>query len=299
MSVTAFSHREESGSEVKDFISLLKPRVMSLVVFTGIVGLLLAPGSIHPVIGFVAIFCISLGAGAAGAINMWYERDVDALMKRTKTRPLPMGKIDPENALAFGVFMSLMSVVLMAIGVNLTAAFWLLFSIFFYVVIYTVALKRYTAQNIVIGGAAGALPPVIGWAAVTGDTTLLPWLMFGIIFLWTPPHFWALSLFCAQDYKDAGIPMMPSVKGTRHTKIQIVAYTVVLSIVACMPTYLGLMGLLYGISAALLSVIFLILSLRLLKGDDPKHEKRLFAYSIFYLFVLFSAMLLDKFVPIG
>lgn len=285
-------------SEVRDYVELLKPRVMSLVIFTGLVGLWLAPGTIHPLIALMAVLCISVGAGAAGAINMWYERDIDALMRRTQGRPLPQGKIAPEEALSFGIMLSFLSVATMAVCVNLIAAFWLAFSICFYVFVYTIGLKRHTPHNIVIGGAAGALPPVIGWASVTGDTTLLPWLLFGIIFLWTPPHFWALSLFCSQDYERAGVPMLPNVRGEKVTRTQILAYSWALVVFSLVPSALNLMGPLYFCSASLLGLGFVLLAINLRLRYTQKRARRLFAYSILYLFLLFTCMIVDMYLPL-
>ncbi|HEV2079992.1 MAG TPA: heme o synthase [Allosphingosinicella sp.] len=283
----------------RDFVALTKPRVMSLVVFTGLCGLLAAPASIHPVLAFAAILCIALGAGAAAALNMWYEADLDALMKRTSNRPLPAGRMDRQSALHFGVALGVFSVLLMGVATNWFAAGVLAASILFYVLIYTVWLKRRTPQNIVIGGAAGAFPPVIGWAAVTGDVTLLPLLLFTLIFLWTPPHFWALSLFVRSDYAAAGVPMLPVVSGARVTRQQIGLYTLPMAATAVAPWPLGLAGPLYGLAAAALSLVFILLSLRVLanRASEPegmKPEKRLFAFSILYLFAVFGALVLDR-----
>jgi protoheme IX farnesyltransferase len=286
-------------AEWRDFLALTKPRVMSLVVFTGLAGLLVAPVKPHPVIAFTAILCIALGAGAAAALNMWYEADLDALMKRTAGRPIPAGRMDRESALHFGVGLSFFSVLLMGLATNWLAAAILAGSILFYVLVYTVWLKRRTPQNIVVGGAAGAFPPVIGWAAATGDVTLLPILLFTVIFLWTPPHFWALSLFVRSDYAAAGVPMLPVVAGARATRRQIALYTLPMSAAAVAPWPLGLAGAAYGIAAAALSLAFLALALQVLanRGTEPagmKPEKRLFAYSILYLFALFSAVVADQ-----
>jgi protoheme IX farnesyltransferase len=283
----------------RDFVALTKPRVMSLVVFTGLCGLLAAPVGIHPVLGFTAILCIALGAGAAAALNMWYEADLDALMKRTRNRPLPGGRMDREAALHFGVGLGFFSVVLMGVATNWFAAGVLAASILFYVLVYTVWLKRRTPQNIVIGGAAGAFPPVIGWAAATGDVTLLPLLLFTLIFLWTPPHFWALSLFVRSDYAAAGVPMLPVVSGPKVTRQQIALYTLPMAAAAVAPWPLGLTGPIYGIAAAMLSLVFAALSLQVLANRrtepaDMKPEKRLFAFSILYLFAIFGALVLDR-----
>jgi protoheme IX farnesyltransferase len=283
----------------RDLLALTKPRVMSLVVFTGLCGLLVAPVPIHPVLGFTAILCIALGAGAAAALNMWYEADLDAMMKRTASRPLPAGRMDRQTALHFGVGLSFFSVLLMGLATNWFAATILAASILFYVLVYTVWLKRRTPQNIVIGGAAGAFPPVIGWAAATGDVTLLPVLLFTLIFLWTPPHFWALSLFVRSDYAAAGVPMLPVVAGPAATRRQIALYTLPMAAAAVAPWPLGLAGPIYGIAAAALSLVFLLLSLQVLanRASEPagmKPEKRLFAFSILYLFAIFGALVADR-----
>jgi protoheme IX farnesyltransferase len=283
----------------RDLLALTKPRVMSLVVFTGLAGMLAAPAPVHPVLGFTAILCIALGAGAAAALNMWYEADLDALMKRTASRPLPAGRMDRQTALHFGVGLSFFSVLLMGLAANWLAAAILTASILFYVLVYTVWLKRRTPQNIVIGGAAGAFPPVIGWAAATGDVTLLPVLLFAIIFLWTPPHFWALSLFVRSDYAAAGVPMLPVVAGPKTTRQHIILYALPMAAAAVAPWPLGLAGPLYGVAAALLGLAFLLLSLAVLtnRATEPaamKPEKRLFAFSILYLFILFGALVLDR-----
>jgi protoheme IX farnesyltransferase len=285
----------------RDFVALTKPRVMSLVVFTGLCGLLVAPATIHPVLAFTAILCIALGAGAAAALNQWYEADLDALMKRTANRPLPAGRMDRQSALHFGVALSVFSVLLMGVATNWLAAAVLAVSILFYVLVYTVWLKRVTPQNIVIGGAAGAFPPVIGWAAATGDVTLLPLLLFALIFLWTPPHFWALSLFVRSDYAAAGVPMLPVVSGPKITRQQIALYTLPMSAAAIAPWPLGLAGALYGVAATTLSTVFVALAIRVLanRATEPagmKPEKRLFAYSILYLFGIFGALVLDRWV---
>ena len=283
----------------RDFVALTKPRVMTLVVFTGLCGLLAAPVPLHPILGFTAILCIALAAGAAAALNMWYEADLDALMKRTKDRPLPAGRMDRQSALHFGVGLGVFSVLLMGVATNWFAAAVLAISILFYVLVYTVWLKRRTPQNIVIGGAAGAFPPVIGWAAATGDVTLLPLLLFTLIFLWTPPHFWALSLFVRSDYAAAGVPMLPVVAGPKVTRQQIALYTVPMAAAAIAPWPLGLAGAVYGVLAAALSFLFLLMSLRVLANEatEPaqmKPEKRLFAFSIIYLFAIFGALVLDR-----
>ena len=285
----------------RDLLALTKPRVMSLVVFTGLCGLLAAPVQVHPVLGFAAVLCIALGAGAAGALNQWYEADLDAKMKRTASRPLPAGRMDRQTALHFGVGLAVFSVVLMDLAANHLAAAILAVSILFYVLVYTVWLKRRTAQNIVIGGAAGAFPPLIGWVAATGNVSILPVLLFAIIFLWTPPHFWALSLFVRSDYAAAGVPMLPVVAGVKSTRRQILLYTLPMIAAAVAPWALGLTGWVYGAVAIALSAAFLMLALQVLanRATEPKQmgpEKRLFAFSILYLFGLFAALVADKWV---
>jgi protoheme IX farnesyltransferase len=285
----------------RDLLALTKPRVMSLVVFTGLCGLLAAPGPVHPVLGFTAVLCIALGAGAAGALNQWYEADLDAMMKRTANRPLPAGRMSRQTALHFGVGLGVFSVILMDLAANHLAAVLLAVSILFYVLVYTVWLKRRTAQNIVIGGAAGAFPPLIGWAAATGDVTMLPILLFSIIFLWTPPHFWALSLFVRSDYANAGIPMLPVVAGIESTRRQILLYTLPMIAAAIAPWALGLTGWVYGAVSIVLNAIFLLLAAAVFanKATEPKAmapEKRLFAFSIVYLFGLFAALVVDRWV---
>ena len=250
-----------SFADWRDYLALLKPRVMSLVVFSAACALLTAPGHIHPFTGFVAILCVAVGAGAAGALNQWYEADIDALMKRTAARPLPTGRVAPGEALAFGVALSVGSVAVMGLGVNWLAAAILAGSILFYAVVYTVWLKRRTPQNIVIGGAAGAFPPLIGWAAVTGDVTTLPWLMFAIVFLWTPPHFWSLALFMEADYAAAGVPMLPVVAGDAATRRQILIYSLVLVPVTVLPWVLGLAGMIYGAVALVTGAAFIVRAL--------------------------------------
>jgi len=291
-------------AEWRDFLALTKPRVMILVVYTAICAMVVAPGTIDPVIGFTAILCVTLGAGAAGALNQWYEADIDALMKRTIKRPLPAGRMDRESALHFGVGLGAFSVLMMGLTVNLMSAAILAGSILFYVVIYTIWLKRRTPQNIVIGGAAGAFPPLIGWAAVTGDVTLLPVLMFAIIFLWTPPHFWALALFVETDYEKAGVPMLPNVAGERVTRRQIGLYTIAMAAVVIAPWPLGLAGPIYGGVAIISTAYFGLLAAHVsfrstatgVMKDVMRPEKRLFAYSIAYLFILFGALVTDHLV---
>ena len=283
----------------RDLFALTKPRVMSLVVFTGLCGLLVAPVPVNPVLGFAAVLCIALGAGAAGALNQWYEADLDAKMKRTAQRPLPAGRMSRETALHFGVGLSVFSVILMDLAANHLAAAILGLSILFYVLVYTVWLKRRTAQNIVIGGAAGAFPPLIGWVAATGDISALPVLLFAIIFLWTPPHFWALSLFVKTDYANAGVPMLPVVAGLPATRRQILLYTLPMAAAAIAPWAMGLTGWVYGAAAILLNAVFLLLAIAVFANNatEPagmKPEKRLFAFSIVYLFALFAALVVDR-----
>jgi heme o synthase len=286
-------------AEWRDFLALTKPRVMTLVVFTGLCGLLAAPRRVDPVIGFTAILCIALGAGAAGALNQWYEADIDAAMKRTAARPLPAGRMERPAALQFGIGVAAFSVILMGLAVNAMAAAILLVSILFYVLIYTVWLKRRTPQNIVIGGAAGAFPPLIGWAAATGDVALLPLLLFALVFLWTPPHFWALALFVKTDYANAGVPMLPVVAGERVTRQQIGLYTLPMAAAAVAPWPLGLTGAIYGWTAVAGTALFAAMAAQVATrrtgdGDAMKPEKRLFSYSILYLFILFGALVADR-----
>ena len=277
-----------------DFVSLLKPRVMSLVVFTGFVGLYLAPGDGNLILQTIAVLCIAIGAGASGAINMWYDRDIDAVMSRTKTRAIPSGKITAEAALTFGILLAGGSVMVMGLAVNWVAATLLMVTIMFYVFVYTVWLKRRTPQNIVIGGAAGAFPPMIGWAAVTGTVSIESITLFTIIFIWTPPHFWALSLYRSDDYKAAGVPMMPLVHGRYETKKQILLYSIVLCPLAIVPFWLGTLGAVYGATSALLGVLFIGAAWRVMRNDSEKNCKQLFGFSIFYLFFLFFAMIVDR-----
>ncbi|WMT87838.1 heme o synthase [Pelagibacterium sp. 26DY04] len=284
------------GGRVEDYLELLKPRVMQLVVFTGFVGMLVAPGGINPVIGFIAILCIAIGGGASGALNMWYDADIDAVMSRTVNRPIPAGRVSREDALVFGLALSGFSVATLGLATNWLAAGLLAFTIFFYAVIYTMWLKRSTPQNIVIGGAAGAFPPMIGWAAVTGSVSLDAVILFLIIFLWTPPHFWALALYKKGDYEAAGIPMLPNVAGERATQNQIVIYTVLLTIVGFGPVLTGLVGWFYAVPAAILGTAFSALAIRVRFSEGVEMKRRarvLFTYSLLYLFVLFVALLAD------
>ena len=286
-------------AEWRDFFALTKPRVMSLVIFTGLCGLLAAPGTINPILGFTAVLCIALGAGGAAALNQWWEADIDAGMKRTAARPLPAGRMNRTDVRDFGVLISAASVMIMGLALNWLAAAILAFSVFYYAVIYTVWLKPRTPQNIVIGGGAGAFPPLIGWVAVTGDITLMPVLLFLIIFMWTPPHFWALALFVKTDYANVGIPMMPVVRGETSTRRQIFAYAVLLVPVAAAPWFIGGTAYVYGVASLALSLAFLALSVPVAfrqtgANDAMKPEKRLFAFSIIYLFALFAALVADR-----
>jgi heme o synthase len=280
-----------SEASVGDYIALMKPRVMSLVVFTAMVGLLVAPGHLHPVLGFAALLCIAVGAGAAGALNMWYDADIDAVMSRTARRPIPAGRVSRGEALGFGITLAAGSVLVLGLVANWIAAGLLAFTIFFYAVIYTIWLKRSTPQNIVIGGAAGAFPPMIGWAAATGSVGLESIFLFLIIFLWTPPHFWALALCRAGDYERAGVPMLPVVAGTQETIRQIRMYSLVLIPVGVAPWLIGAASVVYGVTAALAGALLLAFAWRVRSGG--REAKALFGYSILYLFVLFAVLLVD------
>jgi protoheme IX farnesyltransferase len=294
MSVTV-ARVEPSIAGAGDYIELMKPRVMSLVVFTALVGLYVAPGHMHPVMAGAALLCIAVGAGAAGALNMWYDADIDAKMARTAGRPIPSGRIAPGDAAAFGMTLAAFSIVTLGVLINWLSAALLAFTIFFYVVIYTMWLKRSTAQNIVIGGAAGALPPMIGWAAATGSIAVEPIVLFLIIFFWTPPHFWALSLYRTEDYVRAGIPMLPVVAGATETRRQILLYTLILAPLGVAPWLLGYVGLGYGVVAVVTGAIMIALALRLrTESEDHKASKQLFAFSILYLFLLFAMLLVDQ-----
>jgi heme o synthase len=294
MSVT-LARVEPSIAGVGDYIELMKPRVMSLVVFTAFVGLMVAPGHVHPVIGLTALICIAVGAGAAGALNMWYDADIDARMARTAARPIPVGRLQPGEVLAFGLTLAVFAVVVLGLLVNVMAAALLAATIAFYVVIYTMWLKRTTPQNIVIGGAAGALPPMIGWAAATGGIAIEPLILFLIIFFWTPPHFWALSLYRKEDYARAGIPMLPVVAGDRETRRQILLYTLILAPLGIAPWLLGYAGPTYGIAAVVMGAVMLALAFRV-RGEQQGYTacKQMFAFSILYLFLLFAMLLVDR-----
>ena len=287
---------QPSLATVGDYIALMKPRVMSLVVFTALVGMAVAPGSLHPVTGFTALLCIAVGAGASGALNMWYDADIDALMTRTARRPVPMGRVQPGEALAFGMTLASFAVVVLGLLVNVLAAALLAFTIFFYVAVYTMWLKRSTPQNIVIGGAAGAFPPMIGWAAASGSLSLEPVLLFAIIFMWTPPHFWALALYRTEDYARAGIPMLPVVAGDASTRRHILFYTLVLVPLGIAPWPLGFAAALYGVTAVVTGAIMVLLAVQVLRERRPadRASHRLFAFSILYLFLLFATLLVER-----
>ena len=282
-----------------DFFELMKPRVMSLVVFTTLVGMYISPYQLHPVLSLIALLSITLGAGSAGAINQWIDRDIDKIMLRTKERPIPSGRVDPAEALTFSLVISLISVILLGLVSNWLAAFLLAFTTFFYAVIYSIFLKRKTAQNIVIGGIAGSLPPVIGWVAMTGSIEFLPCLLFLIIFLWTPPHFWALALVKSEDYKRAKIPMMPNIAGKKSTKLQIVIYSFLVLLSSILPNTFGFTGTIYLLVSLPLGLIFLTLALALIIFPQNRLEMHLFGYSIFYLFGIFLAFVLDKLLKIN
>ena len=306
--ISALEHRPQitsfapvyavSEASVGDYLALMKPRVMSLVVFTALVGLVIAPVHVHPVIGFTALLCIAVGAGAAGALNMWYDADIDAVMSRTANRPIPCGRVAPGEALGFGLTLAGFAIAIMGLLVSLLAAALLAFTIFSYVVVYTMWLKRWTPQNIVIGGAAGAFPPMIGWAAATGGLALEPCLLFLIVFFWTPPHFWALSLLRVDDYVRARVPMLPVVAGLTETRRQILIYSAVLVPVGAAPWLLGYAGALYGATAlaAGLAMVAFAWQVRCEQGGEraERAAKRLFAFSILYLFILFAVLLIER-----
>ena len=291
------AYAEPSMAGAGDYLALMKPRVMSLVVFTALVGMVVAPGHFHPVLAFFALTCIAVGAGAAGALNMWYDADIDAVMTRTAQRPVPAGRVKPGEALAFGLVLAGFSIVFLGLMINVLAAGLLAFTIFFYAVVYTMWLKRWTPQNIVIGGAAGAFPPMIGWAAATGGIGLESILLFLIIFFWTPPHFWALGLLRAGEYARAGVPMLPVVAGVAETRRQMLLYSLVLGPVGVSPWLLGTAGLAYGVVAILGGAAMLALAFQLYRVPEQAMEpvaKRLFGISIVYLFVLFAALLVER-----
>ena len=287
-----------SGGSVGDFFELMKPRVMSLVVFTALVGLVAAPGHLHPVLGVIAILCIAVGAGASGALNMWYDADIDARMTRTANRPIPRGRVTPDEALTFGIILSVLSVLTLGLLVNLTAGALLALTIAFYIVVYTMWLKRRTPQNIVIGGAAGAFPPMIGWASVTGTVSLESMLLFAIIFMWTPPHFWALALYRCKDYAKAGVPMLPVVAGPDETRRQILIYTALLLPLGVMPAFIGLGGVAYLVVSVALGAVFGCFAWQVYLVREgavaDATAKRLFLFSILYLFALFAVLLVER-----
>ena len=285
-----------AGAQVGDYVELLKPRVMSLVVFSGLVGLMVAPGHIHPLLGFVTILCIAVSAGGSAAVNMWYDRDIDQIMLRTRRRPLPQGRVEPQAALEFGTTMICASVLLMALAVNLLAAALLAAAAAFYIFIYTMWLKRRTPWNIVIGGAAGAFPPVIGWAAVTGHVGIPAIILFAIVFFWTPPHFWALALYRNEDYSRAGVPMLPVTAGARRTKIEMLIYTLILFPLSLAPAYTGIAGPLYLAGAALLSSLFIVCAVRVLFDKTHRAARQMFGFSLIYLTLLFCLLLAEHFM---
>ncbi len=291
-----------SMASPKDFFALLKPRVMSLVVFTALAGMLIEPTHVHPLLGFISLLCIAVGAGASGALNMWYDADIDAVMGRTALRPVPSGRVTPGEALGFGLTLAAFSVLTLGLVSNWLAAGLLAFTIFFYAVIYTMWLKRWTPQNIVIGGAAGALPPVVACAAVTGSISLASLVLFAIIFIWTPPHFWALAIGKAEDYGRAGIPMMPNVKGEKHTRLEILLYSLVMAPTGVLPYILGQASPIYGAIAALSGVFMIYLAINVWRATDPavadKACKMLFGTSILYLFLLFGVIVIENTVAI-
>lgn len=280
------------ASSLRDYFTLLKPGIMLLVVFTGAAGMWMAPVQMHPFYQIITVLCIALGSGAGGALNMWYDRDIDAVMNRTIKRPIPAGRIAADDALALGIMLAVASVCLLGLAVSIEAALWLAFAIFFYAVVYTMWLKRFTSQNIVIGGLAGALPALIGWVAGNPEPAWMPWIMVAIVFFWTPPHFWALALYRHSDYAHAGIPMLPVVKGIPATKRQIMLYSVVLVVVSLAPVLVGA-GVIYAIAASLLGANFLRHAWRVLRSDEPKLAMRMFGFSIVYLFALFALLLVD------
>lgn len=290
----AVSYAEPSMAGAGDYLALMKPRVMSLVVFTALVGMVVAPGHFHPVLAFFALTCIAVGAGAAGALNMWYDADIDAVMTRTAQRPVPAGRVRPGEALAFGLVLAGFAIVFLGLMINVLAAGLLAFTIFFYAVVYTMWLKRWTPQNIVIGGAAGAFPPMIGWAAATGGIGLESILLFLIIFFWTPPHFWALSLYSVEEYRRAGVPMLPVVAGAAETRRQILIYSILLAPIGALPWLLGTAGLAYGVTAIAGGALMVALSWKLCRSPDKRTAKQLFGISIVYLFLLFAALLVER-----
>ena len=303
-SVSTLPEVDFGGADVRDYIALLKPRVMSLVIFTALVGVMIAPsGLIHPLESLIAILCIAIGAGASGALNMWYDADIDRIMKRTQSRPIPAGKVTPDQALAFGLTLSIGSVLILGLLVNWLAAGLLGFTIFFYAVVYTMWLKRSTPQNIVIGGAAGAFPPMIGWAAVTGSVGIESIVLFLIIFMWTPPHFWSLALLKSEDYKNAGVPMLPVVAGEAVTRAQILLYSVIVVPIGVAPALLGFAGMSYAVLSSILGAVFLLGALRVyaIREGDPakKAAGQMFGFSILYLFALYACLLAEHLIGVS
>ena len=295
INLPTLSYEDNLGGSVKDYFMLMKPRVMSLVVFTAISGMLLAPGNIHPLIAFVSILCITIGAGSAAAINMWYDRDIDAIMKRTQKRPIVTGAVKADEALAFGIITGTMAIIMMAVSVNIISATLLAFTILYYIYIYTIWLKRTSVQNVVIGGVSGALPPIIGWASVTGNISWQAFSLFAIIFIWTPPHSWALALYRSADYKNCNIPMMPVIKGVLYTKKQIMLYSILMFFISLWPYFLNISSHLYLITAIISGLIFLYYAVNLFADTEQNHvAKKLFWYSIFYLFIIFFSLIAFK-----
>lgn len=295
INLPTLSYEDNFGGSVKDYFMLMKPRVMSLVVFTAISGMLLAPGNIHPLIAFVSILCITIGAGSAAAINMWYDRDIDAIMKRTQKRPIVTGAVKADEALAFGIITGTMAVIMMAVSVNIISAALLAFTILYYIYIYTIWLKRTSVQNVVIGGVSGALPPIIGWASVTGNISWQAFSLFAIIFIWTPPHSWALALYRSDDYKNCNVPMMPVIKGVLYTKKQIMFYSILMFFISLWPYFLNISSHLYLITAIISGLIFLYYAVNLFADTEQNHvAKKLFWYSIFYLFIIFFSLISFK-----
>ena len=295
INLPSLSYEDNIGGSVKDYFMLMKPRVMSLVVFTAVSGMLLAPGNIHPLIAFAAVLCITIGAGSAAAINMWYDRDIDAIMKRTQKRPIVTGAVKADEALAFGVITGTMAVIMMAVSVNIISAILLVFTILYYVYIYTIWLKRTSVQNVVIGGVSGALPPIIGWASVTGNISLQAFSLFAIIFIWTPPHSWALALYRSGDYKNCNVPMMPVIKGVLYTKKQIMFYSILMFFISLWPYFLNISNYLYLVTAIISGLIFLYYAVNLFTDTEQNHAaKKLFWYSILYLFIIFLSLITFK-----
>ena len=295
INLPTLSYEDNLGGSVKDYLMLMKPRVMSLVVFTAISGMLLAPGNIHPLIAFVSILCITIGAGSAAAINMWYDRDIDAIMKRTQKRPIVTGAVKADEALAFGIITGTMAIIMMAVSVNIISAALLAFTILYYIYIYTIWLKRTSVQNVVIGGVSGALPPIIGWASVTGNISWQAFSLFAIIFIWTPPHSWALALYRSADYKNCNIPLMPVIKGVLYTKKQIMLYSILMFFISLWPYFLNISSHLYLITAIISGLIFLYYAVNLFADTEQNHvAKKLFWYSIFYLFIIFFSLIAFK-----